>query len=276
MEEKRNSGLIALITDFGNKDYFIGVMKGVIKQINPAAEIIDIVNDIPSYNLLPASFVVEQAYRFFPPASIFLVVVDPGVGTQRKILLVEYAGRYFIGPDNGVLTPILQKEEKTISILDNEKYFLIRGHSTFEARDKMAPAAAYLTRGVDPREMATLLPLHLHDRGYVLNPDYFPTLSENTIRARIVYIDKFGNIITNVTADFLFTALETSGLSKFKVELNGKQITAFYDAYGHAGTGTEPFMLMGSHQNLEIAVNQQSAASILNAETGQETVVQFY
>lgn len=276
MEEKRGGGLIALITDFGNKDYFIGVMKGVIKQINPAAEIIDVANDIPSYNLLPASFVVEQAYRFFPPGSVFLVVVDPGVGTQRKILLVEYEGRYFIGPDNGVLTPILRKEEKTVSVLDNEKYFLIHGHSTFEARDKMAPVAAYLTQGVDPREIALFLPNHSHDRGYVLNPDYFPTLSANTIRARVVYIDKFGNIITNVSADFLFTALETCGLSKFKVELNGKEIKAVYNTYDHAGTGAEPFMLIGSHQNLEIAVNQQSAASILNVETGQEILIQFY
>ncbi len=276
MEEKQGGGLIALITDFGNKDYFIGVMKGVIKQINPAAEIIDIANDIPSYNLLSASFVVEQSYRFFSPGSVFLVMVDPGVGTQRKILLVKYVGRYFICPDNGVLTPILQKEEKTVSVLDNENYFLIRGHSTFEARDKMAPVAAYLTRGVDPREIASLLPDHSHDRGYVLNPDYFPTLSANTIRARIVYIDKFGNIISNVSADFLFTALESSGLSKFKVELNGKEITAVYDTYGHAGTGTEPLILIGSHQNLEIALNRQSAASILKVEIGQEIVVQFY
>lgn len=276
MEEKQDRSLIALITDFGNKDYFIGVMKGVIKQINPGAEIIDIANDIPSYSLLPASFVVEQAYRFFPPLTIFLVVVDPGVGTQRKILLVEYDNRYFIGPDNGLLTPILSKEEKTVFVLENEKYFLIRGHSTFEARDKMAPAAAYLTRGIDPREMATPLPPHLHNRGYVLNPDYFPTLSANNIQGRIVYIDKFGNIVTNIYADFLFNALETSGLFQFKTMLNGKEIKALYDTYEQAGTGIEPFMLIGSHQNLEIALNRQSAASILNVEIGQKVFIEFY
>jgi S-adenosylmethionine hydrolase len=276
MEEKRDGGLIALITDFGNKDYFIGVMKGVIKQINPGAETIDIANDIPSYNLLPASFVVEQTHRFFPPAAIFLVVVDPGVGTHRKILLVEHDGRFFIGPDNGVLTPILTKEEKTVFMLDNEKYFLIRGHSTFEARDKMAPAAAYLTRGVDPGEMATRLSPHLHDRAYVLNPDYFPTLSENNIQARIVYIDKFGNVVTNIKADFLFNTLEASGFFQFKTVLNGKEIKVFHDTYEQAGTGIEPFMLIGSHQNLEIALNRQSAASILNVEIGQKIFIEFY
>lgn len=275
-QEKQGGSLIALITDFGNKDYFIGVIKGVIKQINPAAEIIDVANDIPSYSLLPASFVVEQTYRFFPPATIFLVVVDPGVGTQRKILLVEYEDRYFIGPDNGVLTPVLHKEGKTVSVLDNKKYFLIQGHSTFEARDKMAPVAAYLTLGIDPREIASPAPPNLHERGYTLNSDYFPTPSANGIKGRIVYIDKFGNIITNVTADFLFTALENSGFSKFKVELNGKEITAVYDTYGNVGTDTEPFMLIGSHQNLEIALNQQSAASILNAEIGQNIFIEFY
>jgi len=93
--------ICGLITDFGNKDYFIGVMKGVMKKITPGIEVIDISNDIPSYSLLPAAFTIDQSYRYFPVSTVFLVVVDPGVGTERKILLVEYDNRYFIGPDNG-------------------------------------------------------------------------------------------------------------------------------------------------------------------------------
>lgn len=273
---KRDAGLIALITDFGNKDYFVGVMKGVIKQINPAAEIIDISHEIDSYNLLSASFMLDQSYLFFPLGTLFLVVVDPGVGTERKLLLVEYGGRFFIGPNNGVLTPILEKEEKSVYILDNEDYFLIKGHSTFEGRDKMAPAAAYLSRGIEPREMASFLQPPLHSREIVLLPAYSPTLLANGIDARVVYIDKFGNVITNVNVDFLFNTLETSGFTKFKARLNENEIKTFYDTYGHAGVGLEPFMLTGSHQNLEIALNRQSAASMFNVEIGQKVFIEFY
>ena len=259
--------ICGLITDFGNKDYFIGTLKGIIKKINPNAEVIDISNDIPSYNILPASFTIDKTYPFFPLETIFLVVVDPGVGTHRKILLVEYENRFFIAPDNGVLTPILQKKEKTVRAIDNKNYFLIDNHSTFEARDKMAPAAAFLSRGIDPIEMTSPV------SEFILNPDYFPTQSTDGIEARIVYIDKFGNLMTNVIETFLFDALEKSGLSTFKVELNGREIKAFYETYSRAGTG--PFMLIGSHQNLEIAIDQDSAASALDAQIGQKILIKF-
>ena len=260
-------GICGLITDFGNTDYFIGVMKGVMKKITPGIEVIDISNDIPSYSILPAAFTIDKSYRYFPTSAIFLVVVDPGVGTGRGILLVEHENRFFIGPDNGVLTPVLQKEPKTVGLLDNKKFFLIDGHSTFEARDKMAPAAAYLAGGVDPREMAS------YTSEYMLIQDYFPTFSGGTIAARIVYIDKFGNIMTNVTGEFLFDTMKKQGYSGFKVVFDGKEINRYYDTYGFAGTEPGLFMLIGSHQNLEIAINMASAASVLNASIGQEIKV---
>ncbi|MCU0287313.1 MAG: SAM-dependent chlorinase/fluorinase [Acidobacteria bacterium] len=269
-------GLIALLTDFGNKDYYAGVMKGIIKQINPAAEMIDITHEIPSYDLLSASFVVDRSYRFFPPGTIFLVIVDPGVGTERKLLLIEYSGYFFIGPDNGVFTPILEKAGN-IYLLDNENYFLIKGHSTFEGRDKMAPAAAYLSLGVAPYEIGSLLQPNLYKQQLSFNPAYAPKLSPNGIEAQIVYIDKFGNTITNVNADFLFQALESSGFTKFKIIINNREIKTFYPTYGHAGSNKdEPFMLTGSHQNLEIAMNRQSAAATLNLKCGQKIFIEFY
>lgn len=262
--------ICGLITDFGCKDYFIGVMKGVMKKITPGIEVIDISNDIPSYSLLPASFTIDQSYRYFPVSTVFLVVVDPGVGTGRKILLVEHDNRYFIGPDNGVLTPILHKEPKLVGIVGNKKYFLIDGYSTFEARDKMAPAAAYLASGIDPWEIAA------PTSEFIVNPDYFPTKSTHAITARVVYIDKFGNVMTNVTREFLLNALQESGFSKFKVEFNGREIDKYYDTYAHAGSESFPFMLVGSHQNLEIAMNMESASSALGAFIGQELMIQFY
>lgn len=256
-----------LITDFGNKDYFIGTMKGVIKKINPEVEVIDIANDIPSYSITAASFVIEKTYRFFPDYTIFLVVVDPGVGTKRRILLAQRDNQFFIAPDNGVLTPILQMNETAVSVLDKEKYFLITGYSTFEARDKMAPAAAYLSAGIDPGELSSPA------SNFILDTEYYPTRSGNTIAARVAYIDKFGNIMTNVTKDFLFAALEESGLTEFKAEINGKEIDGFFETYARAGPG--PFMLIGSHDNLEIAVNQNSAASLLDARVGQRVLITF-
>jgi len=265
-----NKRICGLITDFGNKDYFIGVMRGVMKKINSDIEVIDITNEIPSYNLLPASFALQQAYCYFPEKTIFLVVVDPGVGTEREILLVEYDNRFFIGPDNGVLTPILKKEQKTVGILDNKKYFLIDGISTFEARDKMAPAAAYLSAGVHPREIAATT------SDFIVNPDYFPSLKENAIDARIVYIDKFGNIMTNVAKEFLLEMMKENRFSDFKIILNNQEINKFYNTYGLADSKSEPFMLFGSHQNLEIAMNMNSASSRLNASIGQQLIIKFY
>jgi S-adenosyl-L-methionine hydrolase (adenosine-forming) len=262
--------LCGLITDFGYKDYFIGVLKGVMKRITPGIEVIDIANDIPSYSLLPASFALDKSLSYFPASTVFLVVVDPGVGTKRKILLVEQGNRYFIAPDNGVLTPVLRQEQKTVGVIDNKKYVLIEGSSTFEARDKMAPAAAYLAGGIDPWEIAA------PTSEFIVNPDYFPVQSTGTIEARVVYIDKFGNIMTNVTREFLDTALEESRLTHFKAEYNGEEIHRVYDTYAHARPGPVPFILIGSHGNLEIAMNRQPAASALGAAIGQGVTIRFY
>jgi len=262
--KKRTCGLI---TDFGNKDYFIGTMKGIMRKINPEIEIIDIANDIPSYSLMAASFVINKTYPFFPDFSIFLVVVDPGVGTNRRILLVEHENHSFIGPDNGVLTPILRQERAIVSALNNEDFFLIRGHSTFEARDKMAPAAAYLSAGIDPQSLSKPVD------DFVLTPGYYPESTAKQIAGKIVYIDKFGNIMSNISSDFLFSSLTNSGHKTFKAEINGRDITDFFTTYARAGAG--PFMLIGSHGNLEIAVNQDSAAHLLDARIGQDMVIKF-
>jgi len=259
---------IALITDFGSGDYFIGVLKGVIKKINPEVEILDISNDIPSYNILSASFVVEKSFRYFPCGTIFLVVVDPGVGSERKIIVVTYNNNYFIAPDNGVLTPILNKKDKVVRIIDNKKYFLINGYSTFEARDKMAPVAAYISAGVDIKEITTKTSV------YVLNSDYFPKKSLDIIEGRIVYIDKFGNIITNITEDLLFDTQKESGFSKFMLEIDRREIKIFKRSYSDGSE--EPFMLIGSHGNLEIAMNKNSVASNINANLNQKFIIKFY
>lgn len=264
--------ICALITDFGTQDYFIGILKGVMKQINPAIEIIDITNDIPSYDTLPASFALEQSYMFFPAGTVFLVVVDPEVGSSRRILLVEFKGRYFIGPDNGVLTPVLQYPDKKVYDLDRKEYFLIDGESTFEARDKMAPAAAYLSAGVEPGRIGTPID------GFWMTDEYYPAYlgKENGVEARVVYIDKFGNIISNVNHPFLIKHLAKLSCSAFKVRVGDVEIKNYFNTYDDAGAGKDAFLLTGSHGNLELAVNQGSAAELLGIGIGDTFLVFFY
>lgn len=266
--EKSTIRICALITDFGTQDYFIGTLKGVMKRINPGLEIIDLTNDIPSYTILAASFTVEKTFHFFPCPTIFLVVVDPGVGSDRNLLLIEHNGYYFIGPDNSVLTPILHQQEKIVYVLDKKKFFLNEENSTFEARDKMAPVAAHLSLGVLPGELGTPV------TNYIVDPEYEPKPMGTSIEGRIVYIDKFGNMITNISRRILFMSLKESGFTRFRTLVGPTEIRGFYNTYNSAGRA--PFMLIGSHLNLEIAINQNSAAQELNASVGQKVVVKFF
>lgn len=259
--------ILAFVTDFGMQDHFIGVMKGVVKKIDPEIDIVDLANEIPSYNLAAASFVVDKNFAYFPQGTVFLVVVDPGVGTDRKILLVEHGGYYFIAPDNGVLTPVLRKDEKRVWVIVKNRFFLVEGTSTFEARDKMAPVAAHLLKGVNPAEFAR------ETAEFILNEHYFPIKLDDSIVGRIVYIDRFGNCITNVPRDYLFYILSTSRFKKFRVKIKDTDIIEYCDTYARGGD--EPFMLTGSHQNLEIAMNRASAAQYLNISLNQKILIKF-
>ncbi len=260
---------IGLITDFGEKDFFIGVLKGVIKKINPDVEIIDIANGLPSFYLDSASFVIEKNIHYFPPVTVFLVVVDPGVGTDRGILLVSYDRYYIIAPDNGVLTPILKKEESFVRIIDAEHYFISNSPSTFEARDKMAPIAAYLTKGVDPSRLGS------ETDDYIIKESYYPrVVSKTEIEGKIVYIDRFGNLITNISREFLFENMSKSGFTKFKLKVKESEITEFKRTYAD-GKGT-PFMLIGSHGNLEVSMNRSSAFKYLKAGLNAKVTLVYY
>ena len=258
---------LAFITDFGNQDYFTGVMKGVARTIDPGIDVIDLANEIPSFDINAASFVLEKNFRYFPKGPVFLVVVDPGVGTERGILLVKYNGYFFIGPDNGVLTPILRKEDKEVWKIIKNRFFLQEGPSTFEARDKMTPVAAHLLKGVDVRQVA--LPFS----EFIVNSDFIPQKKGDSILGRIVYIDKFGNCITNISKNFLFFHLSSGDFRKFEATVAGYEISRFFETYGRGGS--EPFMVIGSHQNLEIAVREGSAAGTLGVASGQKLFVNF-
>src|SRR5512134_1147037 len=143
-------GVITLTTDFGLSDHFVGTMKGVILNIHPQAKIIDLSHGITPYEISEAAFVVGQAYRYFPPGTVHVVVVDPGVGTARRPILVEAARQFFIAPDNGVLSMICSREKHKVRAIAAEKYSRKPVSQTFHGRDIFAPAAAHLTKGEAP------------------------------------------------------------------------------------------------------------------------------
>jgi S-adenosylmethionine hydrolase len=260
---------IGLITDFGENDYFVGTLKGVIKKINPQVDIIDVCHGVPSYFIQGGSYVLEKTYRFFPAGTIFLVVVDPGVGTQRKLLLVTAGGFSFIAPDNGILTPILALGgDFIVREISQEQYFLISGSSTFEARDRMAPVAAHLSMGVAAQEIGNVT------AEYVVNPDYYPQqVQPDRIEGRIIHVDKFGNIISNVPGKWLFEKLLAGGFKHFTLRINEQEISEYRQNY--ASASGLPFLLIGSHGNLEIAMNRSQAFRELKTQLNQKFIIGF-
>ncbi len=187
--------IIALLTDFGYKDGFVGAVKGVIKSINKDAEIVDISHGIESFNILEGALVLNATYRYFPEKSVFVCVVDPGVGTERKPIAVETEKYYFVAPDNGILTLALKNEKiRSICHINNEKYLLKRNTETFHGRDIFAPASAYISKGVNLSELGEMLNDYMK-----LN---FPEVRRENgyVVGKIVMFDKFGNGITNISS----------------------------------------------------------------------------
>ena len=186
--------LITLTTDFGLTDWFVGTMKGVILGIAPRATIVDITHQIPAGDIRSGAFALLGSYRFFPKGSVHVAVIDPGVGSERKAIVAETDNYFFIGPDNGVLSWTLPKERiKTIRALENEHYFLHLISGTFHGRDIFAPVAAHLASGVPTRKLGPV------SKGFMRLPWPEPKRARNRIEGEIVYIDRFGNAITNLT-----------------------------------------------------------------------------
>ena len=195
MTSNRTRPIITLTTDFGLTDHYTGVMKGVILGICPAARIVDITHECRAYEIGEAAFTVAQVYRYFPPKTVHVVVVDPGVGTARRPILVEASGQFFVGPDNGVFAFVLSDEKHKVRAVTNAKYFLQPVSQTFHGRDVFAPVAAHLAKGVTAARMGK--PIDNYLRPHSIKP-------ERTARrgwtGSILKVDRFGNLITNFLA----------------------------------------------------------------------------
>lgn len=254
--------MIALLTDFGEEDFFVGSLKGVITTINPSARIVDITHHVPPFEVLAGSFILYAVYRYYPSGTIFLMIVDPGVGTARRILLVETDDYLFIAPDNGMLSLVLDSESANKIIhVTNSKYFLPEPSSTFEGRDKMAPAAAWLSKGVGPCEFGQRI------SDCMRMEVQRPRIGRRDIIGQILYVDKFGNLITNVPAAEVNHLLERVEGKKMICYLREEKVARFEQSYSFVDKG-ELLILPGSLGLIEIAMREGSAQEKLSAHPG--------
>jgi len=195
MEHSAAKRIITLLTDFGLKDPYVGIMKGVLLTINPHVTIIDITHDILPQNIEEAAFLIEEYYRFFPPGTIHLAIVDPTVGSKRKPVIVNKENCVFVGPDNGLFTLIYDNAEA--HVIENPTFMLKEKSSTFHGRDIFAPAAGHLSTGIHPSAFGK----HLSDP--VRAGEMFPVKEDDSLKGKIVRFDRFGNAITNIKAGML-------------------------------------------------------------------------
>jgi S-adenosylmethionine hydrolase len=257
--------LITLTTDFGTSDHFVGAMKGVIIRIAPPARVIDITHEIAPYNALEGAFVIAQAAPYFPKGTIHVVVVDPGVGSDRRGILVEMGEQFFLGPDNGVLSMIFAQGPHTVRTITNSILARKDISRTFHGRDIFAPAAAHLARGVKPEQFGKII------QDYVRIDAVEPReIGPSTWRGVILKVDRFGNLITNFHIDEFF-AIKTN---PFVMKAGSAAIRRLAPTFADAGAG-EPVVVVGSSGYLEIVVNQASAAMELGCSAGAAVEIEI-
>ena len=256
--------VITLTTDFGLTDHFVGVMKGVILNINPDAEIVDLTHNINAYDIFDAAFTLAQSYRFFPSNTIHLVVVDPGVGTARRPILARTMDYKFVAPDNGVLSLIYEREEALeVRHVTADHYFLNPVSNTFHGRDIFAPIVGWLSKGVEIDKFGD--PITDFAK---FSPPKPKQVSDKLLKGVVLKIDKFGNIITNLSPQDV-PQLFSENPPPFKIIVNEQEITRLNLAYS-MGKPSEIFAMVGSSGFLEICTNRGSAAKTLNVARGAE------
>lgn len=256
---------ITLLTDFGNADYFVAAMKGVILSNNPTAQIIDITHDIPAQDIEAAAFTLLAAHSAFPKGTIHVAVVDPGVGSKRRAILIKVAGQFFVGPDNGIFSYICDGAELRVFHLNNPKYFRHPVSDTFNGRDIFAPVAAALSRGIVPQKLG----IEVSD--YVRLSSLQAAVSWNgVISGRIIHTDHFGNCVTNITRNELTEKMIAGG---FRLTIHGHQVDRFQRLFAAEPDSNSVFCIWGSAGFLELAVKNGSAANQLKIKRGDPVVV---
>lgn len=255
---------IALITDFGTQDSYVGVMKGVMAGICPTVPTIDITHDLPPQDLYAARFTVLSVYPYMPPDTVYLVVVDPGVGTARRAIAVQTQQGFFVGPDNGVLSGVVDCESvlKAVDLVNADYWRVPQPSATFHGRDIFAPVAAHLANGVPIDRLGTVL----DPQSLITLPLTVPVVTETGWQGVVQYIDRFGNAATTIPASAAATDNWTLTV--------GATTLPSAKTYGSVPPG-QGLALVGSHGYIEIAVNQGSAKDRLGLVVGDRVSIAY-
>ena len=246
---------MTLLTDFGTRDPYVGVMKGVILARCPAVRIIDLTHDIPPQDIHGAGYLLGANWTFFPPGTVHVAVVDPGVGGRRRVLGVQTGGHTFLAPDNGLLSELLEhsQAERIVSV-ENESLFLEPVSRTFHGRDIFAPIAAALAGGMALDELGPSVDGFLHLPSVRPQRD-----ADGVVTGQIIWVDHFGNLVTNFRPDDLPPSP--------RLVVAGRVLHGLVDSYGSVGLG-EPLAIIGSTGRLEIAINRGNASEALGISPG--------
>ena len=248
------SGVVTLLTDFGLSDPYVGVMKGVMLSAEPRLELIDLTHGVPPQAIAVGAWHTLQSWARFPAGTVHVVVVDPGVGSERRILLAEQAGHLFLAPDNGVLDPALTSDA-TVRVLDAERFALPGASRTFHGRDVFSPAAAALAGGLSLAEAGS------ETTDWVRLELPVPEVAvDGTIRAGVLYVDSFGNLVTMIGAELL------EGGVSWTAEVGGREMPLL-GTYADVGAG-ELLALVGSNGTVEVSLRDGDAAGHLGVEPG--------
>ncbi|MEK7699764.1 MAG: SAM-dependent chlorinase/fluorinase [Planctomycetota bacterium] len=284
----RRASVITLLTDFGSQDAYIGIMKGVVAGINPSATVIDICHDIPPQDVFGGAYLLSTAYHYFPKGTIHVAVVDPGVGSKRDIVCVEFQDCFFITPNNGLLSFVIQQESpRRIVRATNTRYFLQSPSNTFHGRDIFAPLAAYMSLGVKLHRLGNKI-----DRLERLNISAPAQEKSDQLVGEVLYIDRFGNLITNITSSHLLQysfnltpsapILSQHGRTKngltttvaIETIIGKEKIVGLCAAYMDVGKG-RPLAIIGSTGYLEISINQGNAQKYFKAKRESKVTVRI-
>jgi S-adenosylmethionine hydrolase len=254
------SGIITLTTDFGRSDPYVAMMKGIILSINPNATIIDVTHQIPAHSMREGGMIIKESYTYFPSGTVHVGVVDPGVGGIRRPIAILVDNHFFVGPDNGLFSPIIETQCHTDVIHLNEtRYWMHTISPTFHGRDIFAPIAAHLSLGTN------LLLMGEKIDNPTLLPSPLPQKNNIDLVGEIIRVDHFGNLITNITEEHLGPFLTAKDLAIRIGRITVKKISTTYSDVPEG----QPLALIGSSHLLEIAVNMGRAADYF----GQDTVI---
>lgn len=254
--------VVTLITDFGDRDYFVASMKGVMLGINNQTRIVDISHKVAAHSIEEAAFLLNSCYHYFPDGTIHVVVVDPTVGSSRRGLLVTTSRFFFVAPDNGVLSYIYDNElDVEVRQIENRQFRLDSQGATFDGRDLFAPSAAWLTRGQTPGAYGRLV------KDYETLPIEKPEVRKGVLHGRVAYIDHFGNIITDITSDDIKSLQEVTKKKDISIQLGEVSMNELRTHY-EQGSPDTPNALINSNGYVEIFLQQGRVSDTLGVNLG--------